>query len=85
MKRLRTILIGAALSFTILGSAAGAAAAQDTTGPHPFGSECVSDVAQMHTGVGTHIRSMHSNVGQHLQDMRTVADECMHHMESTDS
>jgi hypothetical protein len=28
---------------------------------------------------------MHPNVGQHLQDMRTVADECMHHMESTDS
>lgn len=87
MTRLRTILIGAALSLTLIGGAAGAAGAQETEGPHPFGRECVSHIATMHDGgVGPHIRGMHqdTSVGQHLQMMRTSDHACMH-MESGDS
>lgn len=77
MKQLRTLLVGAALSLTLLGGAAGAVDAQ---GPSPFGQVCVSQLAQMgdQVGVGPHIQGMHSgsqeqemSVGAHLQMMRT--------------
>lgn len=84
MKHVRAHLIGAALSLTLLASSAGAAIAQDAMAPHPFGQECVSQIATMHDGgVGPHISGMHEDmrVGQHLQHMRT-GHGCMHHMET---
>lgn len=81
MKNVRSFLIAASVSLTLLGGATGAASAQ---APLPFGSECVSHIATMHGGVGPHIMSMHDDisVGRHLQEMRTGAHPCMHDMEN---
>ena len=82
MKQIRSILIAATVSLTLLGGATAAASAE---APFPFGSECVSHIATMHEGgVGPHIMGMHDDisVGRHLQDMRTGDHECMHHMEN---
>jgi hypothetical protein len=85
MKKFRSLLVGTALSLTLLGGAAGAVNAQGhVDGPSPFGRECVSQIAKMHEGgVGPHIRGMHSgtSVGAHLQEMRTGSHHCGHHMD----
>jgi hypothetical protein len=78
MKRFRTLLVGTALSLTLLGGAAGVVTAE---GHSPFGRECVSQIAKMEPGgVGPHIRGMHGDmsVGAHLQMMRTTDHGCMH-------
>jgi hypothetical protein len=68
MKRFRTLLVGTALSLSLLGGATGALAAP------PDGSfgHHVSTMAREHTGIGPHIQECHPNetVGAHLQDMR---------------
>lgn len=86
MNRLRTLIVGSALSLTLLGGAAGAANAQGhVDGPHPFGQECVSEIARMEPGgVGPHVRGMHGDalemsVGAHLQMMRAGNMNADHH------
>lgn len=68
MTRLRTILIGAAVSLTILGGATGTLAAP----PEGSFGQHVSTMAREHTGVGPHIQEHHpeDSVGAHLQMMR---------------
>lgn len=77
MKKVRTIVIGAALSLGLLGGAAGAAGGQAVT-PNASFPECVTHMAK-DGGVGPHVQANHEDqtVGEHLFMMLTAeGDHC---------
>ena len=76
MNTTRKILVGAALSVSLMLGAAGTMVANGPMGDHPanppFGTECVSPMTQMHGGIGRHHQAMghEGSLGSHLQMMR---------------